>query len=217
MYVDRVLRKHGVVGLAYFQWDSLRIGQLETWGLGSGWCWGASVLKQGSCRSADLLSWVLTWKCWVELKGWYIGAYLQPVLWLLVPSLGQEPKNNLFLSRSWRIGTFYFPHLCQTFVSNRTNTHFDFAFLLKLVKKEMSAVNVICFLSTSLRILCYLGPRLLQGLFWYIVKKVICYLWKYLTILNTVVIAVTFMSVFLSCGNVSYHVPATVVLMDAEL
>lgn len=144
MYVDGVLRKHGVVGLAYFQWDSLRIGQLETWGLGSGWCWGASVLKQGSCRSADFLSWVLTWKCWVELKGWYIGAYLQPVLWLLVPSLGQEPKNNLFLSRSWRIGTFYFPHLCQTFVSNRANIHFDFAFLLKLVKKrnECSECNL---------------------------------------------------------------------------
>lgn len=74
---------------------------------------------------------------------------------------------------------------------------------------------MICFLSTSPRIICYLGPRLLQGLFLYIVKKVICYLSKYLNIL--ILVAIAFMSIFLSCGNVSYHMPATVVLMDAEL
>lgn len=124
--------------------------------------------------------------------------------------LGIEPKNNLFLSWSWRIGTFIFHwHLCQTFMLALCwYTLLVLLFFWNFLKKEMNAVNIICFLSTSHRIVCYLGPSLLQGLFLYIVKKVIRYLWKYFNVLNTMVKAVTFMSIFLSCGSVSYHMPA---------
>lgn len=78
-------------------------------------------------------------------------------------------------------------------------------------------MNIICFPSTRLRIIWYLGPRLLQGLFLYVVKKVICYLWKYYNALNIMLKSVLLLSLFFSLVGVSYHMPAKISLDGSEL
>lgn len=116
MYLDTMLKEHGVLGFFFphkvreFKvWLTLNM-EFQDWP-----ALGRKCTKGDSCWLAAFLCWVPKWKYWVELKVW-VGHIEKSALCCLVPGSGQAPKSNLFLSWSWRISTFNFPHACQTFL-----------------------------------------------------------------------------------------------------